>query len=1426
VTLKSCIRAVALLDGVRYRQELPVVQEIRVYSRLGAEKMLNQNAMLLNESQIDQILPANERFSNLSEEKRVLLIQRLLAKRAASAGGPTIPRREVKSPCALSFGQELMWILDQLTPGNNAYNAPGVRHAKGILDLPALQRALDAIVERHEILRTTYAQEDGIPVQIIAEEWKIDLPVIDLRGIPETERSAEAHRLIVEEAQRPFDLARDLMVRVMLVRLADDEHLMLFAMHHIATDGWSKEVMYRELATLYSAFSTVQPSPLPAPSIQYADFALWQRRWLTGDRLERLLSFWRKTLADALPILALPTDRPRPAVQTVRGAHKRFAIARAVADGLKSLSQREGVTLYMVLLAAFKTFLHRYTTQTDILVGSPVAARNLGDLEGLIGYFSNTLVMRTDLAGDPPFREVLRRVRETALAAYEHQEMPFEKLVVELRPERDLSHTPLVQVAFILHSRALGQALEVPGLTLGAVEIDRGTAKFDLSLSMIDVDGNLFGSCEYNTDLFDEATIIRMQEQFRTLLEGIVENEDRRISILPLLPGGERRRVLSDWNATATEYPHDRCAHELFEVQAERTPDAPAVAFEDVVLTYRELNERANQLAHSLRARGVGLESPVGICMESTLDMPVGILGILKAGGAYVPLDPAYPQDRLGQMIRDSGISLLLTQQSLVTKLPAEDVDVLCQDLARESIAEESRENPQSRATPGNLAYVFFTSGSTGQPRSILVPHGGMVNHNTAATRLYGLGAEDRVLQFASISFDISVEELFPTWFAGATLVLKPASLSIVGVPFARWLDQAKISVLNLPTAYWAEWVHELSISHEPLPRALRQVIVGGEKATTTAFASWQQLAGGRVRWVNTYGPTEATVIATAYSPPAFLGEVGTITELPIGRPIANVQVYILDSMLQPVPIGVPGELYIGGVGVARGYGNQPEATAARFVPDPFGARPGARLFRTGDSARWRPDGNLEFIGRIDNQVKIRGFRIEPGEVETTLERHPGVQEAVVLAREDRPGSLELVAYVVPAARQSVSVKALREYTESVLPPYMVPAAIVMLDALPLTPNGKLDRRALPAPDRTEGHRTETCIAPRTPLEELLAGIWAEVLQLPKIGINENFFELGGHSLLVLRLWSRIEKAFGQNYPVNLIYQSRTIEQLAAALEQCDRGRASSALPAITSEDAGPVPLLFCPDLVSLVGKHLDDIPVYSLDFFFEHEDKDWNSVEERAEFCVGQLRRIRKQGPYQLGGCCANGLILLEVARQLREQGEEVPLLILIDPKRAGPVRFPLNLRLRFLANRVYHHLTHLATAPMASWAKYCRERLWWLYARLIFRFGGVRLKTNHPDALGSKPRYQRALASYIPAVYPGPVTVFFASTRVQKYGNSEFGWKRVARDGLDVRVLPGNHKTLGNESTSRIMAEEIRSCIRGLSSPLRSPEYEPAYS
>ncbi len=1341
-------------------------------------------------------LSANERLSTLSEEKRVLLVQRLLAKRAASAGGTTIPRREVKSPCALSFGQELMWVLDQLTPGSNAYNAPGVRHAKGNLDLSAFRRALHAIVERHEILRTRYVQENGIPVQEIGDEWNIEVPVVDLRGIPEPQRSQEAHRLIIEEAQRPFDLERDLMVRPMLVRLADDEHLVLFSMHHIATDGWSKEVMYREFATLYGAFSAGQPSPLPKLPIQFADFALWQRRSLTGERLEKLLSFWRRALDGAAPILSLPTDRPRPAVQTVRGAHKRFAIPRGVAEGIKALCQREGSTLYMVLLTAFKTLLYRYSGQTDILVGSPVAARNLSELEGLIGYFSNTLVMRTDLAGEPSFRELMHRVRETTLSAYEHQEMPFEKLVIELRPERDFSHTPLVQVAFNLHGRALGQALDVPGLTLGPVEIERGTAKFDLSLGMIDAGGDLFGSCEYNTDLFDEATVVRMQEQFRTLLEGIVENPDRPISALPLLPERERRQVLAGWNATAAEFPHDRCAHEIFEIQAERTPHAPAVALGNGVFSYRELNEQANQLAHYMRARGVGLESPVGICMESALDMPVAILGVLKAGGVYVPLDPEYPKDRLAYMIRDSGISLLLTRQSLASKLATEGVDVLCVDLERKSIALESRENPDSRATPANLAYMIFTSGSTGQPRGIHVPHGGMVNHSTAAVKLYGLSAEDRVLQFASISFDISVEEIFPTWFAGATLVLKPESLSIVGAAFARWLDREMISVLNLPTAYWAEWVHELSIENEPLPRALRQVIVGGEKATTIAYSAWQQLAGDRVRWVNTYGPTEATVIATAYSDAAIRGNVATITELPIGRPIDNVQVYVLDSKLRPVPIGVPGELCIGGVGVGRGYGNQPEATAVRFVPDPFGGRPGSRLFRTGDTARWRPDGNLEFIGRIDQQVKIRGFRIEPSEVEAVLASFPQTSQAAVTVCEDAQGAKRLVAYLVTHDGAMPATSELRQWLGRTLPEYMIPSTFVILPTLPLTPNGKVDRRALPAPDLTRNDLEGAFTPPRTEIEERLAAIWCEILGLERVGIHDDFFALGGHSLLFLRLWSRIKKTFGQDHPVDFLFRYRTIEQLACFLQAPEpaEARASHAEDSASASAETRSAALFCLDYMAYFARTLRDIPIQPIGACVDESIiVDIESIEDIATAYIRQLRESHPKGPYRLCGYCASALIAFEMARQLHEQGEEIPLLILAAPRRVdvSPTARRPSVFLRYLIIRFCHHVTHLATIPISSWPKYCRPRL-----ATFFRKTPIVKKVAagaFEDQWWRKwPGLRKAMKAYRPQTFAGKVTLLLASQNVRISGNRDLGWGAVAGAGLNVHVIPGEHSSI----------------------------------
>ena len=824
------------------------------------------------------------------------------------------------------------------------------------------------------------------------------------------EREAEVRRLAAEEAQRPFDLARGPLLRVCLLKLGEEDHGLLVTMHHIVTDGWSMGVFVRELSALYQAFSTGRPSPLAGLPIQYADFAAWQREWLQGAVLEGQLGYWQEQLAGAPGLLELPTDRPRPAVQSSRGASAAFALEAELTQGLKALSQRARVTLFMTLLGAFMVLLARYSRQEDIVVGSPMANRTHSQTEGLIGFFVNTLVLRADLSGDPPFEELMGRVRRVALEAYAHQEVPFERVVEALQPERSLSHSPLFQVLFALQTAPVGESV-LPGLSLSPLTLERVTAQFDLSLELSEAEGRLVGVWEYSTELFEAATIERLGAHFQTLLEGIVADPKRRLSELPLLPEAEWRQVVVEWNATEAEYPKERCIHQLFEAQVERTPEAVAVAFEDEWLSYRALNARANQLAHHLQGLGVGPEVLVGICLERSLDLVVGLLGVLKAGGAYVPLDPSYPQERLAFMVEDARPKVLLTQQHLLGTLPKHST-VLCLDTDWQLIARESQEDPTNLTSSLNLAYVIYTSGSTGRPKGVAIMHGNVTNHNTTQAKNFGLCSEDRALQFASISFDAAVEEIFPTWLSGATLIVRSAGPLATGKEFLQFIQEQQLTVLNLPTAYWHEWVHESSLSNASLPPCLRLVVVGGEKALAENFAKWRRLLDHEVAWINTYGPTEATVVTLLYQLDASAW-ADDQSDIPLGRPLANTQVYVLDSYLNPVPIGVPGELYIGGAGLAQGYLNRPELTAERFIPHPFSEVSGKRLYRTGDVARYRPDGNLEFLGRLDHQVKVRGFRIELGEIEACLGRHPGVQEVVVLAREDSPGEKRLVAYVV-----------------------------------------------------------------------------------------------------------------------------------------------------------------------------------------------------------------------------------------------------------------------------------------------------------------------------------------------------------------------------------------------------------------------------
>jgi amino acid adenylation domain-containing protein/non-ribosomal peptide synthase protein (TIGR01720 family) len=1085
------------------------------------------------------------------------LAQSIEAARQAEQGLSAPPLGPVPRAGALplSFAQQRLWFLDQLVPDNPFYNMPSAVRLQGQLDVAALVQSLNEVVRRHEALRTTFATVEGQPVQVIAPTLTVPLPVVDLSELPEAEREAEVRRLVVEEARRPFALAQGPLVRAQVLRLGAKEHVVLLMLHHIVSDAWSMEVLLRELGVLYAAFAQGQPSPLPELPVQYADFALWQRQWLQGEVLEAQQAYWQGQLRE-VPVLELPTDHPRPALPSFRGATYPFVVPTSLAAALKALSQREGATLFMTLLAAFQILLARYSRQEDIVVGSPIANRTRLETEGLIGFFVNTLVLRTDLRGNPSFRELLGRVREVCLGAYAHQDLPFEQLVEELQPVRDLSRTPLVQVMFVLQNASL-PALEFPGFTLTPVEVDRGAAHFDLTLSLLDTEQGVRGWFNYNLDLFDAATIARMAGHWQTLLEGLVTQPEQRLSELPLLTAAECDQLLVEWNDTKGDYSQDVCVHQLFEWQVERTPDAVAVVCEDQHLTYRELNERANRLAHYLRALGVGPEALVGLCVERSLEMIIGLLGILKAGGAYVPLDPTYPQERIAFMLADAQVAVLVTQHRLVAGLPEHAAQVVCLDADWLSIAHASEENPVSDVTADHLAYVIYTSGSTGQPKGVLVTHHNLV-HSTSARTLYYRDPVGSFLLLSSFAFDSSVAGIFWTLCQGGALCLAPPRFEQDLAALPTLIAAQRIShLLSLPSLYG------LILAQAPpySLASLRTVIVAGEPCPGSLVNTHlQQLP--EVSLFNEYGPTEGTVWSSVYQ----VGAAPAGAQVPIGRPIANTQLYLLDDRLQPVPVGVPGELYIGGHGVASGYLQRPELTAERFLPHPFSPEPGRRLYKTGDLARYLPDGNIEFLGRSDQQVKLRGFRIELGEIEAVLSRHPAVREAVVLAREDAGGDKRLVAYVVPEQGQGLSLSELRSFLRTKLPDYMVPSALVVMETLPLTPSGKVDRRALPAPDRARSESLErSFVAPRTPTEEVLGRIWAQVLGLERVGVYDNFFELGGDSILSLQIIARANQA-GLRLTPRQIFQHQTIAELAIVAGttraiQAEQGPVTGSVP-------------------------------------------------------------------------------------------------------------------------------------------------------------------------------------------------------------------------------------------------------------------------
>ncbi|HKP10768.1 MAG TPA: amino acid adenylation domain-containing protein, partial [Blastocatellia bacterium] len=913
----------------------------------------------------------------------------------------------------LSFAQQRLWFLEQLESDNPFYNIPAAIRIKGALNAGTLESGFNEIVARHESLRTCFAGLGDLPVQVIMPALKLLLPLADLSDLADDEREAELAELIQLETQRPFRLSEIPLLRTRLVKLGEQDHVLLLTLHHIISDGWSIGIMIRELSAIYESLSTGKAVPLPELPIQYADFAQWQRRWLQGEVLEERLSYWRRKLAGAAGVLDLPTDRPRPALQSYEGSSLTFILSKGVTEQLKELSRRHGATLYIILLAAFKTVLLRYTGQKDILVGSPIANRTRAEVENLIGFFVNALVLRTDLSGDPSFERLVARVREVALEAYANQEVPFEKLVEELHIERDLSRHPLYQIGLALQNAPMPH-LEVPGLSLSPLDINRGIANIDLGLDMLESPDGLICSYEYSTDLFDAATIARMHGHLCTLLEAVIADPQQRLSALPLLTQPERRQLLVEWTAPSATRNQLPCVHRMFEAQAGHIPDHLALIHEGQGLTYGELNRRANQVAHRLMRQGIGAGSLVAVCMERSVELIVSLLATLKAGAAYVPLDPAYPKARLTFMCQDAGRPLILTQQKLRELLADQTSGVIALDSDWPAIAAESAENPADRTTPDQLAYVIYTSGSTGAPKGVAIPHASLANYIMAAQADFNLGPADRLLQFAALSFDTAAEEIFASLTSGATLVLRSDAMLSSAPAFFERCREFGLTVLDLPTSYWHQLIATSSAAGPEVPETVRLLIIGGERALPEPMNAWRESVGDRVEVINSYGPSESTIVATLWRLPSRDAREGPLFDVPIGKAINNIQTYVLDDNYQPAPVGVPGELYLGGAGLARGYLGRPDLTAEKFVPNPFADAPGRRLYRTGDLARYRSDGDLQFLSRVDEQVKIRGFRIETGEIESVLNQHAMIREAVVVAREDEPGDRRLVAYVIP----------------------------------------------------------------------------------------------------------------------------------------------------------------------------------------------------------------------------------------------------------------------------------------------------------------------------------------------------------------------------------------------------------------------------
>ncbi len=1335
-------------------------------------------------------------------------------KQAARPAITPLDRSQPLQLLQLSFAQQRLWFLNQLEGESATYNISAAVRIEGELNLQALEQSLQTLVQRHDSLHTCFPMQNGLPVvQTSVPSFQLDR--VDLSDLSEAEQKSEVSRRLQAEAATPFDLATGPLFRTQLLCLGKVSYVLQVNMHHIISDGWSMGVFVREWRILYATVLQGKKSSLPPLPIQYVDFAHWQRQWLTGELLEKQVKYWKQQLGGVPALLELPTDNPRPPTQSYQGASLSFSLSPELTTQVKQLCQQTNTTLFMTLWSAFAILLSRYSGQSDIVIGSPIANRTHSEMESLIGFFVNTLVLRLDLAENLFFEDVLQQARQVALEAYAHQDIPFEQLVGALQPERNLSHSPLFQVMFVLQNADLPD-LELAGLSVTLLELESVTTKFDLTLELTETALGLSGKLEYNTDLFERTAIKRLSDHLQVLLTGIVENPKTPIHELPLLTKAEQQQ-LSAWNDTAADYPQDLCIHQLFEAQVENTPEAVAVAFENQQLTYRELNTQANQLAHYLQTLGVKPEVLVGICVERSIEMVIGVLGILKAGGAYVPLDPAYPAARLAFILEDAQMPVLLSQKSLKEGLPETQAQVVCLDVEAETLSQYRFENPVSRVGSENLAYVIYTSGSTGNPKGVTIEHRNVIALLEWSKTIFTPEQISGALLSTSLNFDVSVFELFVPLTRGGRIIVVENILSLAALS-----EKAGVIMVNtVPSA-----MKEL-IKVNDIPGSVQIINLAGEPCSLQLVQELYQISSLR-QVFNIYGPTEDTVYSTFT-----LLSRSPHEKLTIGRPISNTQACILDRKLQLVPVGVSGELHLGGAGIARGYLNRPELTAEKFISNPFSDDLNSRLYKTGDLVRYLPDGNIEYLGRIDNQVKIRGFRIELGEIEAVLAQHPDVQENAVIVHDASKTDKRLVAYFVPCQGQLIENTALRSFLSERLPNYMIPSAFVTLESLPLTPNGKINRRALSQLSVSNYQLSEkTFVAPRTSDEKLLAEIWNEALGVERTGIHDNFFELGGHSLLAVSLLAQIERQFNTHLPLAALFQGATVAELAKLLSPA--ADASSQWSPLVAIQPLKQPFFCLPGAggnvlyLHQLARHLGaEQPFYALQAVgLDGETAPDARIEDMAARYIKEIQRVQKHGPYLLGGHSFGSWIGLEMAKQLQQQGEEVMRLAIFDTT----VPFNQAIGRDWDEGQWITDIAHIAGRLLGidlgiSYAQLQQrsfsEQLGYLHEKLEQNGWLISIKQLQALVKIFKANNQtHYVARDIPAV---PISLFKAqdlapesqaSAQMERFSQhlkqeDAWGWRQYAKGEVDIHVVPGDHHTMMSQPHVQVLAEKLKSCL-----------------